>query len=181
MLQDYPLNKVFMLIEPGPVLLVTTADGGRRNIMTISWSTVLDFTPVFALVTGPWNHSFAALRETGECVVAVPGVDLIEKTVAIGACSGADTDKFQRFELTVAAACEVRAPLIAECLYNIECHVAEYIEPRNIVVLNAVKAWHNPDRMEQRMFHARGDGVFFADGEMFQLRHLMAGKLPDGV
>ena len=32
MLKEYPLNRVFTLIEPGPALLVATADG-RVNIM----------------------------------------------------------------------------------------------------------------------------------------------------
>ena len=65
-----PLAKAFMLIEPGPVTLVTTAVGRRKNIMTISWAMVMDFTPKLAFVTGPWNHSYQALVETGECVIA---------------------------------------------------------------------------------------------------------------
>ena len=181
MLKDYPLHKVFMLIEPGPVLLVTTTDGEHNNIMTITWSMVLDFSPDFALVTGPWNHSFQAMMELKECVVAVPGVDLMEKAVGIGACSGTDTDKFKRFDLTARPADKVRPPLIEECLHNIECRVADYLEPHGIVLLKAVKAWSNPTRHEQRIFHARGDGVFTADGEEFNLRALMANKLPPGV
>ena len=59
-------------MEPGPVVLVTTRDGGKNNIMTISWTMVVDFTPLFAMTTGPWNHSYAALRKTRECVIAIP-------------------------------------------------------------------------------------------------------------
>ena len=55
-----PLSEAFMLIEPGPVTLVTTAVGRRKNIMTISWTMVMDFTPKLAFVTGPWNHSYQA-------------------------------------------------------------------------------------------------------------------------
>jgi flavin reductase (DIM6/NTAB) family NADH-FMN oxidoreductase RutF len=35
-MNEIPLSKVFHLIEPGPVVLVTTADKGRANIMTMS-------------------------------------------------------------------------------------------------------------------------------------------------
>ena len=80
--------------------LVTTHDGKKDNIMTISWTMVMDFTPVFAITTGEWNHSFAALRKNRECVIAIPTVDLLDKVVGIGTCSGADTDKFARFKLT---------------------------------------------------------------------------------
>ena len=40
------ISKAFMLMESGPVVLVTTNDGKKNNIMTISWTMVLDFTPV---------------------------------------------------------------------------------------------------------------------------------------
>jgi len=71
------LSKAFTLMESGPVVLVTTHDGQKNNIMTISWTMVLDFTPVFAITTGEWNHSFAALRKNRECVIAIPTVDLL--------------------------------------------------------------------------------------------------------
>jgi flavin reductase (DIM6/NTAB) family NADH-FMN oxidoreductase RutF len=47
------LRKAFTLIEPGPVVLVTTFDGKKNNIMTISWTMVVDFSPHFAMTTGP--------------------------------------------------------------------------------------------------------------------------------
>ena len=40
--------------------------------MTISWTMVLGFTPVLAITTGAWNHSYAALRKYRECVIAIP-------------------------------------------------------------------------------------------------------------
>ena len=91
------LGSAFTLMESGPVVLVTTHDGKNANIMTISWTMVLDFKPLFAITTGEWNHSFAALRKTRECVIAIPAVDMLDKVVGIGTCSGKDTDKFARF------------------------------------------------------------------------------------
>lgn len=66
------INKAFTLMEPGPVVLVTTYDGKKNNVMTISWTMVLDFKPTFAITTGEWNYSFAALRKTKECVISIP-------------------------------------------------------------------------------------------------------------
>ena len=178
MLKDYPLNRVFTLIEPGPALLVTTAEGRKKNIMTITWSMAMSFAPTFGIVTGPWNHSFDTMMKTRECVVAVPGVDLIDKVIGIGTCSGTDTDKFGKFSLTAKKAATLRAPLIAECLYNMECRVADHVEAHGIVILECRRAWENPDRTEKRTFHAVGDGTFVADGEKFDLRREMASKLP---
>ena len=65
-MQQLSLNKAFTLMESGPVVLVTTHDGKKNNIMTISWTMVMDFTPVFAITTGAWNYSFAMPRRNRE-------------------------------------------------------------------------------------------------------------------
>jgi flavin reductase (DIM6/NTAB) family NADH-FMN oxidoreductase RutF len=116
---EMKLNTVFTLMESGPVVLVTTHDSHKDNIMTISWTMVMDFTPVFAITTGEWNHSFVALRKNRECVIAIPTVDMLDKVAGIGTCSGADTDKFTRFKLTPVRGKVVRSLLIKECLANI--------------------------------------------------------------
>lgn len=180
-MEELPLYKAFQLLEPGPVVLVTTACGRKKNIMTISWHMVMDFTPRIALVTGPWNYSFNALMQTKECVIAIPTVDLAAKVVKIGACSGSDTDKFKKFGLTPIKAKLVKAPLIAECLANIECRVIDYIDKHNIFVLDAVHAWIDTERKERRTFHANGDGTFVVDGRTINHRELMLSKIPPGV
>jgi len=180
-MRQLELSKAFTLIEPGPVVLVTTHDGQKANIMTISWTMVMDFTPVFAIVTGEWNHSFAALRENRECVIAIPSVDMLDKVVGIGTCSGVDTDKFAKFKLTPVPGKVVTPPLIKECLANIECKVTDIIEKHNIIVLEAVAAHIDSTRKERRMIHAVGDGTFIVDGRKIDRREMMASKLPDGV
>jgi flavin reductase (DIM6/NTAB) family NADH-FMN oxidoreductase RutF len=78
------ISKAFTLIESGPVVLITTNDGKKNNVMTISWTMVMDFTPVFAITTGAWNYSYAALRKSKECVISIPTIDLIDRVVGIG-------------------------------------------------------------------------------------------------
>jgi len=73
------ISKAFTLIEPGPVVLVTTNDGKKNNIMTISWTMVLDFTPAFALTTGEWNYSFDALRKQGSVLFQSPQLTCLIK------------------------------------------------------------------------------------------------------
>ncbi len=180
-MRQLKLGKAFTLMESGPVVLVTTHDGHKNNIMTISWTMVMDFTPVFAILTGEWNHSFAALRKNRECVIAIPTVDLLDKVVGIGTCSGADTDKFARFKLTPVPGKVVKSPLIKECLANIECKVTDIVRKHNIVVLEAVAACIDPARKEKRTLHAVGDGTFIVDGRRIDRRQMMASRLPYGV
>jgi flavin reductase (DIM6/NTAB) family NADH-FMN oxidoreductase RutF len=178
---ELPIEKAFMFIEPGPVILVTTKDKNKNNIMTISWHMVIDFTPRIAMSTGPWNHTFKTLMRTKECVIAVPTVDLAEKVVRIGTCSGKEVDKFEKFELTPLPAKGVKAPLIGECLACIECKVIDYVEAHGIVILKAERVWGDIDRKERRTIHANGDGTFVVDGETINYRSLMEKWVPEGV
>ncbi len=180
-MEKLPLQRAFMLLEPGPVILVTTSEGQKNNIMTITWHMVMDFTPRFALCTGPWNYSYKALIKNKECVIAIPTVDLSRKAVGIGTCSGADTEKFVKFGLTALEAEEVGAPLVRECVANIECRVAAHIRKHNIFVLDAVQAWTDPLRKERRTIHAGGDGTFTVDGRIINHREMMLSKLPEVV
>ena len=180
-MQALELNKAFTLVESGPVVLVTTHDEQNDNIMTISWTMVMDFTPVFAITTGAWNHSFAALRKHRECVIAIPTVDMLDTVVGIGTCSGVDTDKFAKFKLTAVPGKHVKAPLIKECLANIECQVIDIVKKHNIIVLEGVAAYVDVERQEKRMLHAVGDGTFIVDGRKMDRRKMMASKLPAGV
>ena len=180
-MRQLKLSRAFAFMEPGPVVLVTTHDGRSNNVMTISWTLVVDFTPVFAITTGAWNFSYAALQKTRECVIAIPAVDLLDKVIGIGTCSGIDTDKFARFKLTCVQATAVKAPLIRECLANIECKVIDIVKKHDIVVLEGVAACVNPLRKEKRMFHAVGDGTFIVDGRRIDRRKMMAAKLPTGL
>ncbi|CAG2158399.1 flavin reductase family protein [Cupriavidus numazuensis] len=175
------LSKAFTLMESGPVVLVTTHHGKKDNVMTISWTMVMDFTPVFAITTGPWNYSFAALQKNRECVIAIPTVDLLDKVVGIGTSTGADTDKFSTFGLTPVQARLVKPPLIRECFANIECKVIDIVKKHNIVVLEGVAAYVDTARKEKRMVHAVGDGTFIVDGRRIDRRKMMASKLPPGV
>jgi flavin reductase (DIM6/NTAB) family NADH-FMN oxidoreductase RutF len=180
-MKKMPLSKAFTLMESGPVVLVTTSDGKKDNIMTISWTMVMDFTPVFAIITGPWNYSYTALRKSKECVISIPTVDLLDKVVGVGTCSGADTDKFEKFGLTPVKGKYVESPLIKECLANIECKVRNIVQKHNIIVLEGVVAYFDSSRKEKRTVHAIGDGTFIVDGRRLNRKKMMSTKIPPGL
>lgn len=180
-MQELPLERAFTLIEPGPVVLLATSDGERDNVMVVTWTMVLGFDARFAICTGAWNHSWKALTRTRECVLAIPPADMIDTVIGIGTCSGAEVDKFSRFPLTREEARHDGAPLIAECLANIECRVIEVIARQDIVVLQGLAAWQDVRRADAPMLHAVGDGTFITDGGRLDRREAMRAKLPDGV
>ena len=172
---EFPLDRAFTFVESGPVLLISTRFGGKNNLMTASWHAVMGFAPTLGICLGPWNYSYAAMNESGECVLAVPPASLLEQVVAIGNCSGETMDKFKEFALTPLPALKVGAPLVAECLYNLECRVVnrQLVSEHNFFVLQGLRAWRNPSPPDARSFHAVGDGTFIIDGEVIDLRRNM--------
>ena len=181
MMQEFPLAKVHRLVEPGPAVLVTTSHKGRGgamipNVMTMGFHMMVQHDPpLVGCIVGPWDHSFAALKATGECVIAIPTVDLAAKVVDIGNCSGSEIDKFRKFRLTAAPAAKVAAPLITQCLANLECRVADtsLVGQYSLFILEVVQAWIDPDRKERRTIHHKGDGTFAVDGRTVDLRKKM--------
>lgn len=168
-----PLSEVYRLLEPGPVVLVSTSDRGRANVMPMSWHTMMEFEPpLVGCVLSGRNHTFGILESTRECVLNVPTVELAKQVVACGNCTGERVDKFEKFGLTPVPASAVEAPLIDECYANLECRVADtrWVDDYNFFVLEVVKAWISPSRRLHRTIHHRGRGVFAVDGELIRLR-----------
>lgn len=175
-MRNLPLSKVYQLLEPGPVVLLTTARATRANVMTMSWHMMVEFEPpLVACVVSEANHSFGALRATRECVIAIPAAPLAPKVVGIGNCSGLDVRKFERFRLTPVAASRVAPPLIAECFANLECRVVDtrFVKKYNLFVLEVVKAWTSPAQTNRKTIHHHGHGRFAVDGRMIALKSKM--------
>jgi len=168
----YPLSKVYGLLEPGPVLLLTTAHKGRANVMAMSWHMMMEFEPplVGCLVSGR-DFSFAALKATRQCVLNIPTADIADKVIGCGNASGRRTDKFKSFGLTPLPAATVDAPLIAECYANLECRVVDtrLLNRYNFFVLEVQKAWVDPACKDPRTLHHRGRGYFMIAGETVKL------------
>ncbi len=176
MMKDLALSKVYQLLEPGPVVLLTTARAGRANVMTLSWHMMVEFEPpLVACVVSDANHSAAALRATKECVIAVPALKLARKVVGIGNCSGRDVEKFKKFHLTPMPAERIAPPLIAECFANLECQVVDTRlgNAYNLFVLEVLKAWTDPAQADRRTIHHHGRGTFVVDGRTIKLKSRM--------
>ena len=162
----YPLGKVYGLLEPGPVVLVTTARGGNPDVMPMSWLTMMEFEPpLVGCVMSNRNYSFDSLVASRECGINVPTVEIASKVVKCGNASGRSVDKFARFGLTPVPATRIDAPLVAECYANLECRVADdgMVEKYGFFVLEVVAAWIDPARKAPRQIHHRGNGVFAVD------------------
>jgi len=173
--RDFPLAEVRRVLEPGPIVLVSSAHKGRTNIMTMGWHTMMEFTPsLVGCVIAAGNHSFDMVRKSRACVINVPTLELARTAVAIGNCSGRDVDKFDEFGLTPVPAVAVKAPLIAECWASFECrlHDARLVNAYNFFIWEVVKAHVAKSPKRPRTIHYRGNGEFMVAGRSISLRRL---------
>lgn len=66
--KPFPFSKVYCLLEPGPVVLITTANNVQMNVMTMSWHTMIDFNPpLVGAVISDRNYTFGILKATKNC------------------------------------------------------------------------------------------------------------------
>ena len=170
---DLPVSHIRRYLEPGPIVLVSSALGDRRNIMTMGWHTVMEFTPsLVGCVIAGGNYSFDLIRKSRECVINLPTTTLTDTVVGIGNTSGAEIDKFEYFGLTAQTAERVKAPLIAECHANFECRLADdaLVDKYNFFIFEVVKAHVAKSPKHPETLHYTGDGVFMVSGKIISRR-----------
>ena len=171
--EDFPVANVRRFLEPGPIVLVSSAHRRRRNIMTLGWHMILEMEPsLVGCYIWDRNDSHAMIRASRECVINVPTADLIHAVIDIGNTHGRDGDKFDACGLTAATATKVRAPLIAECHACFECRLvdASLIPRYSLFVLEVVKAHVARSPRHPVTVHYRGEGVFMISGRNVSYR-----------
>ncbi len=170
--KSLPLSQVYRLLEPGPVVLITTGDSRRPNVMAMSWHMMVDFEPpLVGCVVSNRDFTFGILRKTKECVINIPTVEIAKKVTGIGNTSGRNIDKFKRFGLTTSQASQVRAPLIDECHASFECKVVDMslVNKYNVFILKVVKAWIDRTKKHPKTIHHCGRGNFMVAGKTIKI------------
>jgi flavin reductase (DIM6/NTAB) family NADH-FMN oxidoreductase RutF len=179
-----PLPKAYLLLNHGPTVLVSSAHGGRQNVMAAAWNMALDFDPPkVAVVIDKATLTRELIEASGEFVLNVPSRQQAALALAVGTQSGREVDKFgKEVGADGTAASVVGAPLIEGCLAWLECRVIPepHIENTYDLFLGQVVAawadpevfsggrWHFPDQ-QRRSIHYQAGGNFFATGDAFEI------------
>ncbi|OSQ40319.1 flavin reductase family protein [Thalassospira mesophila] len=169
---DYPLVDVRRYLEPGPVVLLSSAHNGETDIMTMGWHMMMEFTPALVgCIISPANHSHELVRASGECVINVPTLELANQMVDIGNSTGTRIDKFKEFGLTPQKGTVVSAPMIGECFASFECKLAngKMIDEMGFFVWKVIKAHVDKTVTAPKTLHYRGGGEFMVAGDSLDL------------
>jgi flavin reductase (DIM6/NTAB) family NADH-FMN oxidoreductase RutF len=170
---DFPVDNVRRFLEPGPIVLVSSAYKNQRNIMTLGWHMVMMEEPsMVGCFIWDQNYSHDLVRLSKECVINVPTFDMAKTVIGIGNCHAPDGDKFEKFGLTAVGATKVGAPLIAECYANFECKLIDpgLVRRYSVFVFEVVKAHAARSPRFPTTMHYRGDGIFMISGRNVNYR-----------
>lgn len=176
------LPQSYLLLNHGPVTLVSSAWKDRQNVMAAAWAMPLDFDPpkVAVVVDGrSWTREL--IDASGEFVLNIPTRAMADQVLAVGSVSGRDMDKFAVCQLGRLPATKVAAPLIDGCVAWLECRVMPeaHVQQRyDLFIAEVVAAWADPavfkrgrwtfGRDDQRTIHYVAGGQFFATGPAFE-------------
>jgi len=179
--QQVELAKSYLLLNHGPVTLVSSAQGGRQNVMAAAWAMPLDFDPPkVAVVIDSQSYTRELVEGSGEFVLNIPPRAMAGLVLAVGSTSGREVVKFARLGMVTHPASQVGAPLIDGCLGWLECRLIAEAGPQlryDLFVAEVVAAWADPDVFNndrwtftdngQRTIHYIAGGNFFVTGNNF--------------
>lgn len=122
--KNIPITNANRLINHGPTVLITSRLGEKINVMTVAWQMPVSFKPMLvAVAIGHERFSHKLILESREFAINIPHLEMLKDVLCCGTQSGKDIDKFKVCRLTTMKAQKVGAPLIKECIGNIECRL----------------------------------------------------------
>jgi flavin reductase (DIM6/NTAB) family NADH-FMN oxidoreductase RutF len=123
------INNAYRLLHPMHTVLVSCqGKAGKPNITTMAWAMPTSGNPpLVAISLAPGRHSHSLIVESGEFVVNIPTLELLQAVLACGSFSGRSFDKFKKANLTPIPGKKVKAPAIRECIAHLECEVADQL------------------------------------------------------
>jgi flavin reductase (DIM6/NTAB) family NADH-FMN oxidoreductase RutF len=169
-----PLDKAYRLLNHGPTVLVSSAFGGRSNVMAAAWSMPLDFSPPkVTVVIDKATLTRQLVESSGVLALNVPSRAIAAEVLALGSESALTVpDKLDRHGVRTFEASCIDVPLVQGCIAWLECRVLP--EPHNqdhydLFIAEVVAAW-----ADQRVF---SDGHWNFDAAPPELRslHYVAG------
>ncbi|WP_049630318.1 flavin reductase family protein [Cellvibrio sp. pealriver] len=177
-----PLKDSYKLFNHGPVSIITSAHGNKRNVMAASWTMPVDFSPAkVAVVIDNNTYTRELVDASGEFGLQFPMRKIAKLTLDVGDISGRDNDKFSRFGINTFSAEKIAAPFIEDCIGWLECKVIRQgAETMDVIIGEVIAAyadaeqfidgrWHFSSDPQKRSIHYMAGGEFYMTGEAFRV------------
>lgn len=145
---------------PEWVIMVVARDAaGKPNLMPAGWGMICSGDPRLVCVSvGLTRYTHSCIEATGEFVFAWAGESQADLVKYSGSCSGADSNKFEEFDIPTADPAVIDVPLLAEAAANLECRVtAAHLTGDHTVFVGEVVAAHAPEEPVATLLNFGGE------------------------
>lgn len=122
---DLDLNSFYRVLAPRPTIIVTTrSPKGEVNAAPFSFTMPVSTNPpLLAFASVPSHHTFKNLEATGDLVVNIPSLEILNKLWVTGENLPEGVNELKKADLTELESKIVSPPRIAECIAHFECQV----------------------------------------------------------
>jgi flavin reductase (DIM6/NTAB) family NADH-FMN oxidoreductase RutF len=174
------ITLAYRLLHPMHTVLIScVGKTGKPNITTMAWAMpTSNNPPLVAISLAPGRHSHTLIEESGEFIVNIPTLEVLQAVYACGSLTGRSFDKFRKVNLTQMPAKRVKAPAIRECIAHLECEVKDKITTgdHTIFIGKILEAYadmgvftESYDLKKTRMlYHAGGNNFAVLDPKLYK-------------
>jgi flavin reductase (DIM6/NTAB) family NADH-FMN oxidoreductase RutF len=164
-------SSAYRLLHPMHTVLVSCiGKNGKPNIITLAWAMPTSINPpLIAVSIAPRRHSHVLIEESGEFVVNIPTMQILNETLLCGRTSGKEHDKFKEAGLTPLPSRKVKAPIIKECVAHLECklHSQFTTGDHTIFVGEIVEAYVDKEVFTEKYDLRKAKMIFHLGGDEF--------------
>lgn len=121
--------KISEQIFPRIVVLISSTDGEKDNVMTASFLMPISFNPKYlAFAISPKRYTFENLKKIKEFTLNILAEEMLKEAKICGSYSGREKNKFELAKLEKEKSKFVKPPLIKNCPISFECKIEEMRE-----------------------------------------------------
>jgi len=161
----------YRLLHPMHTVLVSCiGKAGKPNVTTVAWAMpTSQKPPLVAISLAPERHSHSLIEETGEFIINIPTIEMLQAVMACGTFSGRSFDKFKKANFTPIPGKRVKVPAILECLAHIECTVEDKFQTgdHTVFVGKIVEAYADSGMFSDNYDIKRAHLVYHGGGNNF--------------
>ncbi len=117
------------MLNPVPVVLVTSKYGDMENVFTVAWTGTICSDPAMTYISvRKERYSYDIIKKSGKFCINLVNEDLTYATDYCGVKSGKNEDKFKSMNLKKGCASNFDCPTILKSPVILECEVQEIKE-----------------------------------------------------
>jgi len=129
---------------PGHAVIITAQFEGKKGIMAAAWHAPISRTPpLYGVSLSPKRHTYKLIEKAKSFAINFMSFDKVKQLVSVGSISGAEVDKYKRFDIEIEKPIKTSAPILKDAYTAYECLLVDRREyGDHIWIVGEIAATH---------------------------------------